>query len=58
MVNGGVKQLQITQNVFLLLTTDNSLCSYKYNMGETTFEPELFIRNPEHSTVINVDEAL
>jgi len=29
MVNGGVKQLQITQNVFLLLTSDNSLCSYK-----------------------------
>lgn len=29
MINGGIKQLQITQNVFLLLTVDNSLCSYK-----------------------------
>jgi len=58
MINGGIKQLMITQNVFLLLTVDNSLCSYKYSIGDTTFEPELFIKNVEHSKNITLSEEL
>jgi len=58
MINGGIKQLMITQNVFLLLTVDNSLCSYKYSIGDTTFEPKLFVKNADHSKNLALSEEL
>jgi len=53
-INGGIKQLLITQNSFVIISTDNSMRSYKFQIQDNTIENESFFKLETDSQTITL----
>jgi len=53
-INGGIKQLLITQNAFVIISTDNSMRSYKFQIQDNTIDNESFFKMESDSQTITI----